>query len=48
MVDMDDGTKTQLEPGDFVVIPPGRDAWVAGDDPFVGVDFSGMKKYVKQ
>ncbi len=48
MIAMDDGTKTELEAGDFVVIPPGHDAWVVGNEPFVAVDFTGLKQYVKE
>jgi mannose-6-phosphate isomerase-like protein (cupin superfamily) len=48
MVAMDDDTKTELEPGDFVLIPPGHDAWVVGNEPFVAVDFAGLKEYVAE
>ena len=48
MIAMDDGTKTELEQGDFVFIPPGHDAWVIGNEPVVAVDFSGLKEYVKE
>ena len=48
MIAMDDGMKPELEPGDFVFIPPGHDAWVVGDEPFIAVDFSGLKEYVKE
>jgi quercetin dioxygenase-like cupin family protein len=48
MIAMDDGTKTELEPGDFVLIPPGHDAWVIGDEPVVAANFSGLKEYVKE
>jgi quercetin dioxygenase-like cupin family protein len=42
----DDGDQIDLEPGDFASIPPGHDAWVVGDTPFVCVDFSpDMKHY---
>jgi mannose-6-phosphate isomerase-like protein (cupin superfamily) len=37
---LDDGGEVDMEPGDFVTIPPGHDAWVVGDEPFVCVDFS--------
>jgi hypothetical protein len=48
MVAMGDGTDTELAPGDFAVIPPGHDAWVLGDEPFVAVDFSpAMSRYGK-
>jgi hypothetical protein len=34
-----DGTETELTPGDAYVIEPGHDAWVVGDDTFVGYEF---------
>ena len=37
VVRMDDGTEKQIGPGDVVVIPPGHDAWVVGDEPCVQV-----------
>lgn len=46
-VRMDDGMQMDLEPGDAAVIPPGHDAWVAGDEPCVLVDFGGMKNYTE-
>lgn len=45
----DDGSQIDLTPGDFAVIPPGHDAWVLGDEPFVCVDFSpDMKQYAEE
>jgi hypothetical protein len=35
----EDGTQTELSEGDAYVIEPGHDAWVAGDEPFVGYEF---------
>jgi hypothetical protein len=35
----DDGTETELAPGDAYVIEPGHDAWVVGDETFVGYEF---------
>jgi hypothetical protein len=26
-------------------VPPGHDAWVVGNEPFVAIDFTGMKEY---
>jgi mannose-6-phosphate isomerase-like protein (cupin superfamily) len=46
-VAMEDGAKVELAAGDIASIPPGHDAWVLGDDPFVAVDFLGMKEYAK-
>lgn len=48
MVVMNDGTKMELEPGDFAAIPPGHDSWVIGDEPFEAVDFGGLKEYVEE
>lgn len=35
----DDGTELDLRAGDAYVIEPGHDAWVNGDDQFVGFEF---------
>jgi quercetin dioxygenase-like cupin family protein len=49
MVIMEDGTKMELGPGDLVSIPPGHDAWVLGNEPFVALDGSpDMKGYAKE
>ena len=44
-VKMDDGA--EAVPGDAFVISPGHDAWVAGDDPCVVLDWSGSADYAK-
>ncbi len=36
----DDRTEVDIGPGDAYVIEPGHDAWVVGDEPFLGVDVS--------
>ncbi len=41
-VRMDDGEEMDVGPGDAIRIPPGHDAWVDGDEPYVGVDFKGF------
>ena len=47
-VQAEDGTETTLGPGDAYVIEPGHDAWVMGDEQYVGVDFSEqMAEYAK-
>jgi hypothetical protein len=38
-VRMDDGTELEVGPGDVVIIDPGHDAWTAGDEDFICVDF---------
>ncbi len=37
---MEDGAELEVGAGDAVVIPPGHDAWVVGDEPCEAVDFS--------
>jgi hypothetical protein len=44
-VKMDDGTEQECGPGEALYVPPGHDAWVIGNEPFVAVDFTGMKEY---
>ena len=36
---MADGSETEIQAGDVVVIDPGHDAWTVGSDPCVFVDF---------
>ena len=38
-VAMDDGQELELGPGDAHLVSPGHDAWVAGDEPCVIIDF---------
>lgn len=42
---MRDGTELEFGPGDVFEIPPGHDAWVVGDEPWVSVDFEAMRGY---
>lgn len=44
---MDDGSEDEFGPGDVLLIPPGHDAWVVGNDPVVAVDITGMGAYAK-
>jgi hypothetical protein len=44
---MDDGSEAEFGPGDVGSIPPGHDAWVVGDEPFMSIDF-GDALYAKQ
>jgi class 3 adenylate cyclase len=45
---MPDGTELEIGPGDVFEIPPGHDAWVVGNEPWVSVDFEAMRTYGKQ
>lgn len=45
---LQDGTETEINPGDAYSIAPGHDACVVGDEPWVGVDFSpAMADYAR-
>jgi quercetin dioxygenase-like cupin family protein len=46
-VRMNDGEEVEVGPGDATRLPPGHDAWVVGDEPYVGVDFTGGPVYAK-
>jgi len=41
----DDGSELELVPGHAYVIEPGHEAWVAGDEPFVGYEFESAEEY---
>ena len=43
----DDGTETDIGPGEAYNIPPGHDAWVVGDETFVGYEFKSAAEYAK-
>jgi quercetin dioxygenase-like cupin family protein len=39
--------KRTINPGDSYTIPPGHDAWVEGDQPFVGIEIMSADIYAK-
>jgi uncharacterized cupin superfamily protein len=45
----EDGTELEIGPGDAYVIEPGHDAWVVGDERFVGFEFEqrAAEEYAK-
>ena len=45
----EDGTELELAPGEAYVIEPGHDAWVVGDERFVGFEFESRsaEEYAK-
>jgi hypothetical protein len=47
VVRMDDGSEQEFGPGEVSELPPGHDAWVAGNDPVVVIDITGMGNYAK-
>jgi quercetin dioxygenase-like cupin family protein len=46
-VQMDDGDVLEIGAGDASHIPPGHDAWVVSDEPYVALDFVGAAGYAK-
>ena len=47
VIRMADGTEHETVPGDVFLVPPGHDAWVVGNEPWVNVDWSGLAEYAK-
>ncbi|MBT2381531.1 cupin [Streptomyces sp. CB00316] len=45
---MDDGESAEFGPGDFMICPPGHDAWIVGDETCVIIDWSGFGDYAKR
>jgi hypothetical protein len=45
----EDGTELEIGPGEAYVIEPGHDAWVVGDERFVGFEFESRsaEEYAK-
>ncbi|MET9215991.1 MULTISPECIES: cupin domain-containing protein [unclassified Nocardia] len=48
VVVMDDGEQQEFGPGDLMVVPPGHDAWVVGDEACVMLDWQGVADYAKR
>jgi quercetin dioxygenase-like cupin family protein len=46
-VRMRDGEEFDLKAGDVCALPAGHDGWVVGDEPVVGVDWSGVTSFGK-
>ena len=46
-VAMNDGATMDFVAGDIYEIPPGHDAWVVGDVPYLGVEFSGARTFAR-
>jgi hypothetical protein len=47
-VALDDGTEAEAGPGDVYDIPPGHDALVVGNEPFVGLEWQSAAEYAKK
>jgi class 3 adenylate cyclase len=44
-IEMRDGSTIDLGPDDAFEIPPGHDAWVIGDEPWVSIDTVGRRNF---
>lgn len=44
---MDDGSEADFGPGDLFVVDPGHDAWVVGDEPYIGLDVTASDVWAK-
>lgn len=45
---MDDGEENEFGAGDYMVVPPGHDAWTLGDEACVVIDWQGLTDYAKR
>jgi quercetin dioxygenase-like cupin family protein len=45
---MDDGEEAEFGPGDFMICPPGHDAWTVGSEACVVIDWQGVADYAKR
>jgi class 3 adenylate cyclase/mannose-6-phosphate isomerase-like protein (cupin superfamily) len=46
-VTTDDGARRTIGPGEVFDIPPGHDAWVLGDEPFISIEFRGARDWAR-
>jgi len=42
-----DGVEAEIGPNSVFEIPPGHDAWVVGDEPYITIDFAGMRSFAR-
>jgi len=41
-----DGSSMEAGPHDAYLIPPGHDGWVVGEEPLIGVEWSGFRNWI--
>ena len=46
-VEMSDGAALEVMGGDAFEIPPGHDAWVVGDEPWISIDWAGRRLFAR-
>ena len=44
---MPDGTEMEIPPHHVYEIPAGHDAWVVGDEPWITIDWAGMRSFAR-
>jgi quercetin dioxygenase-like cupin family protein len=45
---MDNGEQAEFGPGDFMICPPGHDAWTVGDETCIVIDWQGVADHPKR
>lgn len=45
---MNDGEENEFVAGDYMVVPPGHDAWTVGDEACVVIDWQGPDDYARR
>jgi hypothetical protein len=45
VISMADGREVVAKAGEFFYVPPGRDSWVVGDEPYVSLHIVGGESY---
>jgi len=46
-VRLEDGTQKSIVAGESYTIPPGHDAWVDGNERFIGIEVMTSDQYAK-
>jgi mannose-6-phosphate isomerase-like protein (cupin superfamily) len=46
-IHLNDGTELTIRPGQSYTIPPGHDAWVEGNEPFVAIEVMSAEQFAK-
>jgi class 3 adenylate cyclase len=46
-IQMPDGTEMEIPPNHLFEVPPGHDAWVVGDEPWIAIDWAGMRSFAR-
>jgi hypothetical protein len=47
VIRLPDGREEAIRAGESYTIPPGHDAWVDGDEPFVGIEVMSAAQFAK-